>query len=609
MLDNMRPAVARASLTVPQPTHPIEPELDTSPHPEDEPPASVPEVKAADNYDDMPSDSERPNTFKRLLRTYWRWKLWTLPLTALVLLALVFAVPASRYKLLGLFITKPFSVTVTDSTTNTPVTGATVKLAGQTATTDSKGRVNITSPVGNQTLSVSKTYYRSLSQTVLVNLTGSNSLNVQLVATGRQVPVKVVNKITGHPIPEAVLTFGDTNAKTDLNGQATVVLPTSSQTQDVTLTVDGYNNLSAKVQVTTETVAANTFAMVPKGHIYFLSNLSGKLDVVSTNLDGSNRETVLAGTGTEDKNNTVLLASRDWQYLALLSKRDGSDLPKLYLINTVNGQLSTIDSTAGNYTLLGWNNHYFAYVLGHPNVQTWQPGAQTVVSYNADTAKSTTLVTSQATGTSVSDAQYQTFSDETFLGSNLILAATWYVYPGNISVPGQQNTLMSYKLDGTGSKTLKSVDAGTLYISNVDLADPSDIYFGVYGASSNYYRLDSNQNITQSSTITADSVSQTYPVYLLSPSGKNTFWFSVRDGKNTLFIGDPNGQNSSQIASLSDYVPYGWYTDDYLLVEKGGSELYILPAGGFSAGTPLKVSDYFKPDYAIYGYGGGYGGF
>ena len=80
-----------------------------------------------------------------------------------------------------------------------------------------------------------------------------------------------------------------------------------------------------------------------------------------------------------------------------------------------------------------------------------------------------------------------------------------------------------------------------------------------------------------------------------------------RDGKNTIFNGDSEGKNSKEIATLSEFIPYGWYTDDYVLVSKGGSELYVT-GSGFST-KPLKVTDYHKANFNSIGYGGGYGGF
>jgi hypothetical protein len=92
---------------------------------------------------------------------------------------------------------------------------------------------------------------------------------------------------------------------------------------------------------------------------------------------------------------------------------------------------------------------------------------------------------------------------------------------------------------------------------------------------------------------------------LLSPSSNQTFWTDQRDGKNTLFVGDNDAKNQKTIASLSGYNIYGWFTDNYLLVSKNSSELYVMPVAG---GTPLKITDYYKPAINYQGYGGGYGG-
>jgi hypothetical protein len=545
----------------------------------------------------------------RVLGGYWRRKWLAIPLTILVVAVGILAVPASRYPVLALFVKQTVAVVVTDSVTGNPVSGAPVVLDNQTQQTNSAGAVNFTVPVGRRSLMISKTYYRDVHRSLLIDIMDHHTvIAIKLIATGRQVPVKVINKLTGKPVPEALLTIGSVTARTNASGEVTVVLPAAPSTQPVILTADGYSQLSSMVQITTAVVPGNSFALIPAGRIYFLSNLSGKVDVVSTALDGSDRKVVLAGTGNEDAANTVLLVSRDWQYLALLSKRDAGNHPKLFLITTATGALTTIDSSASSYSIVGWNNHYFVYQAIRGDDQSWIPGAVTVKSYNADTAKSVTLATTNATGTNMNDAQYENIFQTIFIGNALIYTKTWYRYPGYIGVSGQQNVLMSVKADGTGSKALKSVDAAQYYISNLNLAKPNQAYLAVYDNNSsnpNYYRLDANGNLTQSSTITSDTVSQNYPTYFISPAGSSTFWTEPRDGKNTLFVGDANGLNGNQIASLSDYAPYGWFSDDYVLVQKGQSELYIMPVSG---GTPVKIADYYKPSLDMFGYGGGYGG-
>ncbi len=552
--------------------------------------------------------THRANPLQRFFGWVWHHKKLTIPALLALILAVVLGLPVTRYPILALGLKRPFTITVMDSKTGTPVSGANITLDGHHVSTDSAGRAKITARVGKRTAHITKQYYQSTDAALFVGIsTAHNSTKVRLSATGRQVPIKVVNTITGKPVAGAVITVLDTDAKTDANGQATIVLPTDVASQSATIAAAGYNKLSAPVQVTDQTVAANTFAITPAGRVLFLSNLSGKIDVASANLDGTGRQTVLAGTGSEDPNNTVLLATRDWEFAALLSARDGGQFGKLFMITASNGKFSTIDSTAAAITPIGWVGHTLVYEVSSNTAPWWQPGGTLIKSYNADTGKTLTIVTSQATGTSDSDAEHQAVWSPLIMGDNLIYATTWYGPSQSMNVSGQQNTIMSIKTDGTGSKTAKSVDAGQYYVNTLNLANPTTLYFSISSSTSdstNYYRMDLNGNVTSANTITSDTVTQQYPTYLLSPNADATFWAEQRDGKNVLFTGDATGNNSTQIGSLSEYAPYGWFTDNYLLVQKGGSELYIMPAAG---GTPVKIADYFKPNYQFYAFDSGYG--
>ena len=577
---------------------------------------------AAPGGDIIAPEEEKPaaetpkKTRRNPFSAYWRHKLWTVPLTVLVLAGAVAAVPQSRYPLLALVMSRQFAVTVVDSNTNKPVSGASVSMDGASATTDTNGKATLSARVGKRTLTVTKKYYQNANQSVFVGIgTGHNTASVRLVATGRQVPIKVVDKITGQAVANAAVRTADTEAITDDTGMVNMVLPTSSPTLAVTVSADGYTKLTATIQVTSDTVPANTFGLVPSGRVYFLSNLSGKIDVVSTNLDGSDRKTILAGTGSEDANNTVLLASRDWQFLALLSKRDGGNHAKLFLITTSSGQVATMDGSAASFTLVGWSNHYFVYEAQNDGVSAWQAGQTTIRSYNADTMKGITVDQTNAQG-AAGNYIYQNISFVNLVSDRVVYGLAWSAYYANtaMNVGGQNNSVMSAGVDGSNKKDVRDITlpAGATYTSLASVPNrPGTLYIQstVQSQPAVYYSYQyQNNSVSQSSTITDSSYNQAQQnvaTYLLSPTGKSTFWSQVRDGKNTLFTGDADGNNANQIASLSDYAPYGWYTDKYLLVQKGGSELYAMPVGG---GTPVKISDYYKPSYSFYGYGGGYGG-
>jgi hypothetical protein len=580
-----------------------------------------PVKKGTAETEDIPMDDE-PATTAPTVVTVHRHKFlrrlsWILPLTIVLFAALAMAIPTSRYTILAYVLKRQFAVTIMDSKTNTPVTGASVSLDGVTRNTDNAGRATFNARVGKRTVSVAMKYYQSASFGVFVGIQSDhNSYLAKLNATGRQVPVVVTNKITGKPIANATIKVSDIQAKTDASGKVTIVLPTSGSTQPATFTADGYNESSAQIQVTDQVVAVNTFSLVPAGRVYFLSNLSGHVDVVSTNLDGTNRSTVLAGTGSEDTTYTALLATRDWKYLALLSRRDGGSHAKLFLVNPINGKATVMDSDIADYTPVGWSGHTFVYEAAMYANNPWQSGGTVLRSYNAETGKVITIDQTTALGTQ-SSYIYSYFGYAQIVGNRVVYGFGWTDFNSNYApnnLGGQNIAMMSANVDGTNKVDLRdvSIPNGTTYAYATALLQSPQvvaIQTAIGSQAPVFYTYQyQNNTITQSNTITSASFTaaqQSHTAYLLSPSGNAAFWSVIRDGKNTLFVGDANSLNGTQIATQSDYSVYGWYTDNYLLVQKGNNELYVMPTSG---GTPMKVSDYFHPGglYAS-GYSGSYG--
>ncbi|HSX36443.1 MAG TPA: hypothetical protein VLH84_05940 [Patescibacteria group bacterium] len=563
-------------------------------------------------------ESKAPKFAKH--KQWWTWALAhkkiSIPVAIVVLVGLLAAVPFTRYELAGLVLKQNFAVTVIDSQTSKPVTSATVMLGGKTVSTDSKGHATLHVKVGTTTLEVSKTYYKTSDSSVTVPLgKQKQAAQVSLVATGRQVPVVVLNTISGKPVANALVTAGKSEAKTDTKGEATIVVAANAQNLATTVSLSGYNEANVKLKVTAGVDPANTFKVTPAGKVYFLSNLSGKIDVVKTNLDGTARQTVLAGTGSESPSNTTLLASTDWKYLALLSQRDGGTNPKLFLINTSNDQLTTMDEGNATFSVIGWSGHYFVYTVDRgTTVQYWQNNRFAIKSYNAEAGQIAVLDQSQAQGDANSYA-YQYFDYPFIVGNKLVYVERWYNYLANaffytpVDMTVKTDAIRAVQVDGQNKKDLKTFPAAS---SGGWYALPSEvnvIYYQHYnnsGADVNYYEYD--DGAVKDLTITSDQFynNPSYKNYLYSPSGNLTFWSESRDGKNVLFVGDQDAKNSKQVATLSDYAVDGWYTDQYLLVSKNGSELYIMPASGITSDSQaFKVTD-FRPSQNYYGYHGGY---
>jgi hypothetical protein len=571
---------------------PAEPEVDS-------PPPKTPDHQAS-----------RLDRFKAW---YAQRKKWTIPASVLLFILLLAAIPPTRYALAGTVIKHDLSVSVLDSTAGTPVSGATVSVGSLSAQTDGTGKATLHKlSAGHHQVTFSKKYYKDQKADLLVSiLSQKKTPQVQMTATGRQVKITVSDLISKKILSNVNIKIADISAKTDKDGNATIVLPAGTTEQKAKLSLDGFNDSEVTVKVSNDKIQENNFGLTPAGKVYFLSKLSGKIDVVKTDLDGTNRQTILAGTGKEDDRGTVLLASRDWKYLALLSKRAGG-LPALYLIDTSNDSLSTMDEGNADFSLNGWVGDNFVYTVTRNDTQLWQPGRQVIKSFNAPAKKIIALDQTNASGSGQSDYLTELVGPVYGYDDQVFYIMNWTTAYNNLAaITGKQATFNSVKTDGTAKKAIKSFGlADGTQSSDVSLEErvesPSSIDLKFSDGTKDNFYVYANGQVKAESNVTADSFySADYPTYLQSPSGSNTFWAEARDGKNTLFIGDENGQNAKQIATLSDYTTYGWFTDDYLLVSKNASELCILPKAG---GTAIKISDYHKPALTFSGYGGGYGG-
>ncbi len=586
-------------------------ELETTAAPVEQPPKPAEPATATTS-----GDEPHPNAFQRL----WGWlrihKKVSIPAALLVLLAALAAIPTSRYTIAGLFIQQSVTVSVVDAQTKKAVSSATVSAAGVSGRTDGNGRTTLKLPPGPQQVTVSKRYYKDAAANVSVPLFEKGTAEVRMTATGRQVPVTITNKITAKPVSGATIQAEGTEAKTDKNGKAVLVLPAGKETVNATLRAPGYNETGAAVKVTADE-SANVFGLVPAGKIYFLSNADGKIDVVKSNLDGSRRETVLPGTGKEDKFGTVLLASRDWKYLALHSKRDGGDHAKLFLIETESDRVTVMDEGKANFYLAGWWDHHFVYRVERTEYKDWQPKKEALKSYNAASKKIALLDETGAVGDDASKYLREYMGNAYDVNGEIVFTKSVHMYGWlHENLKRTPATAVSVKPDGSAKRVIKSWSAGdgvdiTAVSVDSKLYKPNELYMlhtPQYSNKSEIWEYEDGK-IKQVDTISRDKFYDQYPTFLQSPSGEQTFWSEPRDGKNALFVGDKAGDNQRQVMPLSEYQTYGWFTQDYLLVSKEGSELYIMPANNKDATTePLKLTDYYRPAYTYPGYGGGYGG-
>lgn len=531
-----------------------------------------------------------------------------LAITALVVaIGVLFAIPVTRYALAGTVLKKDVTITLQDEMTNKPISDVQLTLANQTVKTSADGKAAFRHiPVGEYRIGATKKYYKDAAEDLTVPiLTAPRALLLSLEATGRQVPVKVINKITGKPLQKATVAAAGTSATTDANGEAIIVLPADKQTIAGTVNASGYNNLKVSLQVTEQKDDKNTFGATPSGTIFFLSKRTGTINVMKSDLDGGNAEVVVQGTGKEEEGGTVLLASRDWRYLALQARRD-SDKPKLYLIDTSNAKLTTIDEGNVTFTPVGWYGHTFTFKVDR-GLSYWLPKQQALKTFNADNNKLAIADETAAAGNQ-GDSAAEQFGTILILDNLLVYTKNWYGSQDQMG--GQHTSIFSMRLDTSEKKTIKQVDAGNNYISQLVPYKPQEFYFRLTENGHDTFWEYNDGQTSQTNDINDSILTQAYPTFLLSPSGKKTLWVESRDGRNHVFVGNASGDQAKDLGNLEDYTSYGWYGDDYILLSKKGSELYVAAADlQLTDGSLLKVTDYHKPNVMFFGYGYGYGGF
>ena len=147
---------------------------------------------------------------KKLLKNKWLY------ISVGLVIILLLAVPLTRYFILGQFMSNSYKFTVIDSVTDKPVSGAVVTIGASKAATNAYGQANIKANLGKRQFEISKQYYAKDEGDIFVGFSKSTGDIVYLSATGRQVEVTILNKLTNQPIKGARISVLNTNATTNL---------------------------------------------------------------------------------------------------------------------------------------------------------------------------------------------------------------------------------------------------------------------------------------------------------------------------------------------------------------------------------------------------------
>lgn len=400
-------------------------------------------------------------------------------------------------------------------------------------------------------------------------------------------------------------------------------MPVGQTQLQLVIQKDGFNDNSLSLSPS-EQIGTLNGTMTPKGRVYFLSKRTGTIDVMSSNLDGSNMRVVVPGTGNEDYG-TQLVSNKNWRYSILYARRDDSE-PKLYLLDeNSSDKFSLIDEgTSVNFSFIGWVGDHFIYQVNRLGLRKEQPKKNALKDLDAAANKLSVFEETDALGGLYNYADEE-LSWVLLQNNEIIYKKSWGA--GHTSctqsfpeLEGKQDSLHIYSPLTRTNKVLSSEKstggypwgcAVTRITERAIPLSPQTIYIQrrLSDGGLRYFSY-SNSRLNPDDSSARDYFEKPMPSerhsYYASPSGDYNMWAESRDGKNVFFIAKAGEENSpTELARLRDFRPYGWFSDDYILLSKNNSELYILSRNGArSEKDPLKITDY----QGSYGYGGGYGG-
>ena len=94
--------------------------------------------------------------------------------------------------------------------------------------------------------------------------------------------------------------------------------------------------------------------------------------------------------------------------------------------------------------------------------------------------------------------------------------------------------------------------------------------------------------------MTTEQLLRAAPQYHAGPTGLY-LWDESVNGAYQSYVADADLKSRRAVGPAGDFRAYGWYGDDYVLLSRNDSELYIMPLTADGQAAPQKITDYHRP--------------
>jgi hypothetical protein len=375
----------------------LPPADDETPYDDDKTSRAIDEIVAKEGDTVLAAEDEKKgaSTVKvargrgNLFAAWWHnpWARWLTILIVLGGIAGVIATPTTRYFMLNQAgVQAAASVKTVDDTTGLPLKGVRVTLGGRSVDTGADGVASFRGlALGPHSLKIEQPGFGVVDQKLVLGW-GSNPLGVyKLKSVGVRFTIEARDYLTDKPLAGVQAISGESTAVSDKNGKVTITLTSLSEAADpVVLSKAGYRN----EEITLDQDARKTTKalLVPAQKTVYVTKQSGKYDVYKSDIDGKNPQVLLAGTGSETSN-ISLVVSPDGAKVAVVSTRDnqrdsgGLLLSSLLIVNLSDGDAVSI-AKAAQLQLIDWVGSRLIFEQVSSDASTPVNARYAVIGYN-----------------------------------------------------------------------------------------------------------------------------------------------------------------------------------------------------------------------------------
>jgi len=490
---------------------------------------------------------------------------------AIVILLVIISIPTPRYAALNsVGVRATASMTILDSETKLPLRSVDVELAGIKKQTNDNGLVIFDNvKLGKQKIKIIKSAYDSYTEDVTIVM-GSNKIKpVFLVAVGKSFNFKISDWLSKKAINTAEVSFQSNSSYANDDGVVILNVPTATD-KNITVVISAQNYLKKTLKIDTTNDEQKLVSLVPDKAHYFISKRNGNYDVYKINVDGSDEELIIEGTGSEGRDiqfdvspsakNSILVATRDPN----IKNSDGFIMAGLYDIDNHLKSIKKVDSSE-RINIVGWIGDTVIYVKVQAGASGQNPNRHRLMSYNT------------LTGDLIEIAASNYFND--------VLVAKDYVFYAPSDAYKLNPKAFLYRSNSNGTQNITVVEKVVWQIIRVDY---DDIYFN---SDQDWYKSKIDQTSIQE--LNNKPTYNSSRLYSLNSFGDVAGWVDQRDGKGNLIIFDSlTNTETTLVARGGLRDPIVWVNDSqliYRVVTSDETADYIISTEPGS--KPVKITD------------------